>query len=89
MQYGKALRDVVLGGPASWVELLRSVPGLEDLEGTARAAGALIRHRGVKSAADLLRLDMAYSVCDWSLSMVGGWCSLLAQLPHFGDETRV
>ena len=48
-----------------------------DLEETARQSGALTRHRGVRSARDLLRIVLGYSVCDWSLRLLGVWCVLL------------
>ncbi len=47
-----------------------------DLEGTARASGALIRRREIRRAADLLRLILVYAVCDWSLRLVGAWAVL-------------
>jgi hypothetical protein len=48
-----------------------------DLEETARQSGALTRHRGVRSARDLLRIVLGYSVWDWSLRLLGVWCVLL------------
>ena len=49
----------------------------EDLESTARASGALIRHRHVSSAEDLLRVFLAYAVSDLSLKDVAAWsCAL-------------
>jgi hypothetical protein len=45
-----------------------------DLEETARSSGALVRHRGVQSAQDLLRIVLGYSVLDWSLRLLGVWC---------------
>lgn len=49
-----------------------------DLESQARQSGALQRKRKVKTAADLLRLVLAYSLWDWSLRQVGAWATLLA-----------
>lgn len=44
-----------------------------DLEETARRCKALVRERKVNGAANLLRLILAYAVCDWSLRLVGAW----------------
>lgn len=54
-----------------WEEVVESIP--VDLEKSARESGALIRRREIKSASDLLRLVLAYSLCDWSLRLVGAW----------------
>jgi hypothetical protein len=48
-----------------------------NLEQLAEEHKALIRHRGVQSAMDLLRIVMGYSVLDYSLRMLGIWCSVL------------
>lgn len=42
-----------------WHELVSAIP--DDLEASAKAHGALARHRGIKSAADLLRLILIYA----------------------------
>jgi hypothetical protein len=47
------------------------------LEETAWTCKALVRKREVKTAFDLLRIVLAYAVCDWSLRFVGAWCVLL------------
>ncbi|MFN8485369.1 MAG: transposase [Anaerolineae bacterium] len=47
-----------------------------DLEATARATGALTRRRQVRCASDLLRIVLAYAVCDFSLRLLGVWCVL-------------
>ncbi len=47
-----------------------------DLERTAQETKALQRRREIKTAKDLLRLVLAYSVCDWSLRLVGLWACL-------------
>lgn len=47
------------------------------LEETALECKALVRKREVKTAFDLLRIVLAYAVCDWSLRFVGAWCVLL------------
>jgi len=66
-----------------WTEALETIP--VDLERTARETKALLRRRGIENAADLLRLVLAYSVCDWSLRLVGLW----ANLQDIGDMSDV
>lgn len=58
----------------NWEQLVRSLP--VDLEATARATRALCRRRQVQSAPDLLRLILAYAVCDWPLRLVATWYAL-------------
>ena len=65
-----------------WQEALSVIP--VDLEKTARETKALQRRREVKTADDLLRLALAYSVCDWSLRLVGMWAKLIG-LGHLSD----
>ncbi len=48
-----------------------------DLEHTARYTGALVRHRGIKCALDLLRFVFMYSLNDYSLNQVGLWGTLV------------
>jgi hypothetical protein len=48
-----------------------------DLEARAKATGALVRRRQVRSALDLLRLVLAYALFPWSLRMLGAWFCLL------------
>jgi hypothetical protein len=48
----------------------------QDLDQVARASKALVRGRNLKSAAVLLRLILAYAVCDWSLRLVAAWATL-------------
>ncbi len=57
-----------------WTEALRTIP--VDLEETARDTKALQRRREMKQASDLLRLVLAYCVCDWPLRLVGLWANL-------------
>ena len=57
-----------------WAEVLMTLP--VDLEETARQTKALQRRREIKQAVDLLRLVLAYCVCDWSLRLVGLWVTL-------------
>lgn len=57
-----------------WEEALQTIP--VDLEEAARETKALQRRREIKTAVDLLRLVLAYSVCDWPLRLVGLWATL-------------
>jgi hypothetical protein len=51
-----------------WEYLLTLLPG--DLERSAWVHGVLLRRRQVRSAQALLRLALAYSLCDWPLRTV-------------------
>jgi hypothetical protein len=57
-----------------WQEVALLVP--VDLEVSARESQALLRRRGVGSAEALLRMALAYALCDWSLQMVAAWAYL-------------
>lgn len=48
----------------------------QDLDASARACGALIRGRKLKKAGHLLRMVLAYAVCDWSLRLVAAWATI-------------
>lgn len=65
-----------------WAQICAEIP--IDLEIVAQETKALQRKREVKSAADLLRLALAYSVCDWSLRIVGAWAMVIG-LGHLSD----
>ncbi|WFP61777.1 hypothetical protein [Mesorhizobium sp. WSM4904] len=56
-----------------WDELVGRLGSAEELETSAREAGALLRKRQVASAADLLRLCFAYVLGRFSLRMLAGW----------------
>lgn len=58
-------------------EILSRLPANLSLEATARETKALVRRREITRAVDLLRMVFAYSVCDWSLRMVGAWCLIV------------
>jgi hypothetical protein len=68
----------------------------QDIDHIARVTGALVRGRNLKEAAVLLRLILAYAVCDWSLRLVGAWATLqglaflsdVALLYRFRQSTR-
>lgn len=57
-----------------WDQVELIVP--DDLETMASTTGALVRRRGIRRAIDLLRIALAYAICDWSLRLVGAWCVL-------------
>ena len=59
-----------------WTQMCARIP--IDVEELAQETKALQRKREVKSALDLLRLVLAYSVCDWSLRLAGGaWAAVI------------
>lgn len=60
-----------LGG--GWKRLLSRLGSAEDLEATAKASGALVRRREIKTASDLLRLALAYGPCGMSLRTAAAW----------------
>ena len=63
--------DLVLG--SDWASLAAALARRLDLEGTALAARALVRRRGIDSAATLLRLALAYGGTDSSLRGTAYW----------------
>lgn len=69
MQLSSPLED---GG---WAESLAKLTVDIDLAATAREAKAFIRPRGVRDAASLLRLAMAYGVSGYSLRATVAWAS--------------
>lgn len=60
-----------------WKRLVRRLGSAEDLEATAKASGALVRRREIKSAEDLLRLVLAYGPCGMSLRTVAAWAGTM------------
>jgi len=60
---------------SGWKSLLSRVASIEDLEASAKASGALVRRREIKSAEDLLRLALAYGPCGMSLRTVAAWAA--------------
>jgi hypothetical protein len=72
-----------------WAVMLARLPaGLDEI---ARQTGALERKRAVKSAGDLLRLVLAYSMWDWSLKQVGAWATVtdLAEVSDVALRNRL
>lgn len=57
-----------------WKFVLQLLP--QDLEESAHEKLAIRRRRGVESGADLLRLALAYSVCDFSLRQAAAWAKV-------------
>jgi hypothetical protein len=66
-----------------WVYVLNMLPA--DLEMSATDTLALRRRREIASAADLLRLCLAYGLCDLSLRETAAW----AQLTGIGQLSNV
>jgi len=58
-----------------WARISARMP--VEVETSAWETKALQRKREVKSPLDLLRLVLAYSVCDWSLRLVGAWATTI------------
>jgi len=58
-----------------WGRAVKMIP--VDLESTARSEGALQRRRVIRSASILLRLVLAYCLCDWSFRIVGAWATTI------------
>ena len=58
-----------------WMQMCARLP--VDVEALARETKALQRKRKVKSGFDLLRIVLAYSLCDWSLRLVGAWATII------------
>jgi len=75
--------------PSDWQTALAGMP--LDWETSARTCGAVVRRREVRSAGDLLRLVLAYSLWDWSLRQVAAWACLLdvAQLSDVAVRKRL
>src|SRR5919199_921928 len=67
---------------AQWPDLVAAVSAAIDLEATARACGALVRRRAIRSAEMLLRLALAYGPGGLSLRMAAAWAGIsgLAEL---------
>lgn len=57
----------------NWSVLLNGLASRIDLEASARQHGLLQRVRAIKSASDLLRLIVAYSLCGLSLKQTAFW----------------
>lgn len=65
-----------------WQSLVKRLPGAKALRASARASGALVRRRGVKTPAALLRLILAYGPGGQSLRETSAWAGMsgVAQL---------
>jgi hypothetical protein len=66
----------------SWEDIVARLPAA--WEAQAQQRGALTRRRGLRSAAALLQLVLAYVVNDWSLRLVGAW-GVLAGIADISD----
>jgi hypothetical protein len=62
-----------------------------DLDVSARTQKAIVRERKLKGAKNLLRLALAYAVCDWSLRLVAAWAVIqgIASLSDVGVLYRL
>jgi hypothetical protein len=69
-----ARRPAAVWRDGEWERALGLLPS--DLEASARASGALHRRRAVRSAADLLRLALAYALSGWPLRLVAAWAAV-------------
>ena len=58
-----------------WLHVLSMLP--EDLDVSCRSKLAVERFREIRSASDLLRLCLAYGVCDMSLRQAAAWASTI------------
>src|SRR5215212_7374768 len=61
---------------AQWPDLVAAVSTAIDLEATARASGALVRRRAIRSAGMLLRLALAYGPGGLSLRSAAAWAGI-------------
>src|SRR5918998_1282287 len=61
---------------AQWPDLVAAVSAAIDLEATARASGALVRRRAIRSAEMLLRLALAYGPGGLSLRSAAAWAGV-------------
>lgn len=68
---------------AEWLHVLAMLPG--DLETSAIERLAIRRRREIRTAADLLRMALVYSTCDYSLRQVAAW----AKVAGVGDMSDV
>lgn len=59
-----------------WEYVVRELP--DNLDASAEETGALLRRKGVDSAANLLRIILTYGVTDLSLKAVSAWASSTA-----------
>lgn len=61
---------------ADWQALISRLSQSVDLDATARATGALLRHRNVADAATLLRLALAYGPGGMRLRSAAAWAGV-------------
>lgn len=66
-------RNTIIDG---WREVIAPLSKLVDLDETARASGALLRRREIKSGEDLLHLAVAWSVGGLSLRQAAAWAGI-------------
>jgi hypothetical protein len=80
--------QTVLQDDTQWTQLLARLPA--DLEQSVFSCGAILRKRQVRTAAQFLRLLLAYA-CNLPLSVVVGWAAALglAQLTDQALDRRI
>jgi hypothetical protein len=59
-----------------WPEVVGAISRVVDLEATARASGALVRRREIRSGEQLLRLALAYGPGGLSLRSAAAWAGI-------------
>lgn len=70
------MQDIASIGPDQINQLIARLPGAVDIEAQARAAGAFVRARKVKTAGALLHMALAYAVGALSLRDTAAWATL-------------
>jgi len=60
---------------SDWEVMSSRIP--VDIDTLGKETKVLQRKRQVRSSTDLLRLVLAYCICDWSLRMVGAWAATI------------
>ncbi len=69
-----------------WQQVVAKLP--VELEQMARRHRALQRCRKIQSAADLLRLLLAYALADWSFALTGAWATIIGLTEVSGVDIR-
>lgn len=79
----------VLAEDAAWQHILTQLPA--DLETSARQTHAFRRRRVLRSAGDLLRVVLLYTLVDWPFRLVAAWISTrqLTQISDVAVRQRV
>jgi Transposase DDE domain len=70
------MQDLASIGAVPINKLISRLPGAVDIEAMARAAGAFLRARKIKTAGQLLHLALAYAVGELSLRDTAAWSTM-------------